>query len=58
MDGIYPYYRKMASRLMVMLVGIGIFSYAVMTHNPHLAVVGGWTTAIGACIALVKMLEV
>jgi len=43
---------------MVMLVGIGIFSYAVMTHNPHLAVVGGWTTAIGACIALVKMLEV
>ena len=58
MDGIYPYYRKMASRLMVMLVGIGIFSYAVMTHNPHLADVGGWVTAIGACIAIVKISEV
>jgi len=58
MDGIYPYYRRMASRSMVMLVGIGIFIYAVMTHNSHLAVVGGWVTAIGACIAIVKISEV
>ena len=32
MDGVYPYYRRMASRSMIMLVG-------------------GWITAIGACIA-------
>ena len=51
-------YWKMASRSMVMLVGISIFIYAVMTHNSHLAVVGGWVTAIGACIAIVKISEV
>ena len=43
---------------MIMLVGVGIFIYAVMTHNSHLAVVGGWITAIGACIAIVKISEV
>lgn len=58
MDGIYLYYRRMASRLMIMLVGIGVFSYAVMIHNSHLAVVGGWITSIGACIAIVKISEV